>query len=575
MTPQVWVTGFDESLEIKQTGLIYLSQSSLSANYTTVVGHTEETDGLIYYELGKDNNALTIRNSIFWNLNVNGLLYANTKDAPVINGSISQSLVSPFADCEVAEEELVPACAGVSFEGIVYDAPQFLDIETGDLRLNIFSPAIDKGEMDNIGSKDVLGKARAYSEVGEAISDLGAYEFDGTAIAIDIPNQPNAQCEADLSYLAADGWTHYINSPDQKLLLSVKKAGQNVGTLNENNFGIRVVTSPNYGTQLGAKDLSDAKYLATPNNGWFVMNRFWEVKNAESLNTPLLVRFYYDDQDLSDLRKSIEDQTGESKEDLPDQELFFYLINNQGQDPHSKTPTASQFEQRTFADEAGMNTWTTGNYNNINYAEFLVNDLSSGSAGTSAAGQAPSLLPVELLKFTATRINDDILLEWATATEINNDYFLIERSSDGAQFFPLDFVDGAGNSSSTIEYEYMDFQAHRGFNYYRLKQIDFDGSFEYSQVVTINLSNAEAKIFLFPNPTATDVQVQLPEVFKEQAATLTIYNLMGQKLFDFPIASANNNELMEFDVSRYHPGTYLMVVQNEFFYFSGRFVVLK
>ena len=96
-----------------------------------------------------------------------------------------------------------------------------------------------------------------------------------------------------------------------------------------------------------------------------------------------------------------------------------------------------------------------------------------------------SPLPIELVEFTANPVNDFVELSWTTATEENNDYFTVERSKDADMFKELAKVDGAGNSSYTITYFELDTSPYRGVSYYRLKQTDFDGKYDYSDIVSV------------------------------------------------------------------------------------------
>jgi hypothetical protein len=110
------------------------------------------------------------------------------------------------------------------------------------------------------------------------------------------------------------------------------------------------------------------------------------------------------------------------------------------------------------------------------------------------------VLPIELLSFDGYKDGSVNHLEWTTATEINNDVFIIESSTDGINFFQIGNVPGSGNSSVTLEYNFIDDSPKAGINYYRLKQVDFDGAFSYSQVIA--LANDEKKMTsIYPNPT--------------------------------------------------------------------------
>jgi hypothetical protein len=111
-------------------------------------------------------------------------------------------------------------------------------------------------------------------------------------------------------------------------------------------------------------------------------------------------------------------------------------------------------------------------------------------------------LPIQLSPFTAQKTNsDEINLQWTTESEINNDYFTIERSSDGIAFETITKQKGAGNSTQKLFYSFIDKLPFNGKNYYRLKQTDYDGKFTFSQVVFVQINQTKDKIILYPNPS--------------------------------------------------------------------------
>ncbi|MDB4533279.1 T9SS type A sorting domain-containing protein [Vicingaceae bacterium] len=110
-------------------------------------------------------------------------------------------------------------------------------------------------------------------------------------------------------------------------------------------------------------------------------------------------------------------------------------------------------------------------------------------------------LPVNLMSFTGLPEDGYNELKWKTATEINNDKFEIEKSLDGVLFSKLDEVQGSGNNSTITDYNYQDKYPASGITYYRLRQVDFDGKFQYSNVIAVKQS-AGSEVSLFPNPTA-------------------------------------------------------------------------
>lgn len=111
-------------------------------------------------------------------------------------------------------------------------------------------------------------------------------------------------------------------------------------------------------------------------------------------------------------------------------------------------------------------------------------------------------LPVKLISFTASVSGSIVNLDWKTASEVNNDYFQVQRSANGKDWQDLTRVKGAGNSYESITYNTVDQSPYHGTSYYRLKQVDFDGKYEYSIVESVSLNYPNV---LFPNPTADNV----------------------------------------------------------------------
>ncbi len=111
-------------------------------------------------------------------------------------------------------------------------------------------------------------------------------------------------------------------------------------------------------------------------------------------------------------------------------------------------------------------------------------------------------LPIELLHFGAQAMEDRYVhCTWTTATEINNDFFTVERSRDAIHFEAVGDVPGAGNSTTTLHYAFDDMQPHRGLSYYRLRQTDFDGTQSWSGIVPVWF-HAANELTVFPNPNA-------------------------------------------------------------------------
>lgn len=141
-----------------------------------------------------------------------------------------------------------------------------------------------------------------------------------------------------------------------------------------------------------------------------------------------------------------------------------------------------------------------------------------------------SSLPVELLSLEAQRINDHILVEWATASELNNSGFEVLRSTDGENFENIAWVDGNGTSSDINIYTFKDYNSLPNIQYYyRLKQIDFNGQYEYSAIVSAAFEGKDSNlsISLAPNPSLYETTLTVHSSEKG-TAVLKIFNALGK-----------------------------------------------
>ena len=144
------------------------------------------------------------------------------------------------------------------------------------------------------------------------------------------------------------------------------------------------------------------------------------------------------------------------------------------------------------------------------YAGNAVNGANGSSGDQVYLGSSAEIaLPVVFQSFTATSLPEEVLLAWTTATELNNDYFAIERSQDGTDFKEIATVLGAGTTENAQDYRYVDADAPTGTDvFYRLRQVDFDGQFSYSETVTVRLeADAKDALAVFPNPAGAGTPV--------------------------------------------------------------------
>jgi hypothetical protein len=180
-------------------------------------------------------------------------------------------------------------------------------------------------------------------------------------------------------------------------------------------------------------------------------------------------------------------------------------------------------------------------------------------------------LPVELTSFVENVTNHRVNLYWATATEVNNYGFDVERKSENADWMKIGFVEGNGNSNSPKSYSFTDEpKGGREFKY-RLKQIDLDGSYEYSDVVTSLLENVSEFVLdqNFPNPfnPVTRISYTLPE---RASVRLKVYDMLAKEVSELvnSYQEAGRYEVT-FDGSSLSSGTYFYKLE------AGSFVEVK
>jgi hypothetical protein len=187
-----------------------------------------------------------------------------------------------------------------------------------------------------------------------------------------------------------------------------------------------------------------------------------------------------------------------------------------------------------FADETPIGSASLVSGNIYQFAAVPGATLANNRRFTFATiNRTQTPLPIELLSFTAKEVGQNVKVNWETATEINNDYFSLERSSDGQNFLQIATVDGAGNSSANLQYQYMDHQPLDGVSYYRLKQTDYDGNYSYSSLKTVSINDAlDLNVTIYPNPTSENQSSFVNFIGNaEELISLAIYDISGKIIY--------------------------------------------
>jgi hypothetical protein len=254
-------------------------------------------------------------------------------------------------------------------------------------------------------------------------------------------------------------------------------------------------------TQLSVNIIASAHpNLGTSTN---YLGRYWTVEptNLPNIFTDYGVVYQYADADIIGVEANIK----------PYKHSTVGWIAAQG--------SGASFEMGTGSVNPGTNTITWTGLNN--FSDFTGNG--NGSP-----------LPISLLDFNAQVVLGQVNLTWSTASEINNDYFTIERSKNGIDFKELAQVPAAGNSNQILNYKLIDEQPYQGLSYYRLKQTDFDGKFTFAQIktVTINDNQKPDHISIYPNPSNINgIYLAWPEGYNDTQTYLQLIDLYGKVLY--------------------------------------------
>ncbi len=175
-------------------------------------------------------------------------------------------------------------------------------------------------------------------------------------------------------------------------------------------------------------------------------------------------------------------------------------------------------------------------------------------------GGGGGALPVKLVSFDAEPVENTVHTEWITELEINNSHFIVERGTDGVEFAALARIEGKGNSTVMHNYEFVDNNPLKGTSYYRLRQVDFDGTQSYSPVSAVTFNEPLQSAFhVYPNPTDNELFLNVSNPAGE--VHVTIYDLTGRKMFEqiYPVTKDKKNETITVQAKYLLPtGAYLL-----------------
>lgn len=170
------------------------------------------------------------------------------------------------------------------------------------------------------------------------------------------------------------------------------------------------------------------------------------------------------------------------------------------------------------------------------------------------------VLPIELISFTGKCENNSVYLNWTTVTETNNNFFTIEKSTDAINWEVIGTKQGAGNSTHPIHYSYVDENSFRNTDlvYYRLKQTDYNGRFEYFNPISVSNCASEANLVVYPNPVSDVLYIKTEDTDDSYHALL--YGADGKLIFEEQLSNQQTNLV---NIADLVSGVYTLILFNK------------
>ena len=502
----------------------------------------------------------TIKNVLLWGntmLNGNNVQSSTFKGSDIIiagSGSITSS--NCMLQLANSKYNTTNSNALTSATNVLYNQdPLFVSASDPDgadnvwmtlddgLVLSSSSPGVGAGTSTGAPSNDITGKARATSP------SIGAYEGRSCKQS---NNLPSAAATYTATYADTDGnFTCYCDG-NQNLLLGLNLTGTGA-----------VVPTSGVSLQIGATTTTtynSAGGIITNTDGGVVFNRKWNVSPTTQPTSDVTVLYPFTNTEYSAIITALSSK-GTTLSNANELQMFKLTSAGTFADPHANGATGIIL---THGSSATTGNWVHSAHSNgtDHLATFKVASFSGGGGGGGASG---SPLPVDLIHFDVhATTNHHANLHWATASEINNSHFEIERSYDGRAFEMIDQIAGNGNSQHQIEYNYIDEGIHSFENtaFYRLKQVDFDGTSEYSDIRVIRFDEMGSGIHFsaYPNPMTNELSL-IVSLSGGEAYQIEVTNLQGSKVHHENHTFTNG--IHKLNTSEWKSGVYILKVDSD------------
>ncbi|PHI18767.1 hypothetical protein CEQ90_16060, partial [Lewinellaceae bacterium SD302] len=397
-----------------------------------------------------------------------------------------------------------------------------------DETITITPSQIDNGSSDNCG-----GISGSLDQSNFTCADLG---INSVTLTITDDAGNSANCQANVTVTADENVANGpvgsctsvtrtldspfefidVTGPQNRLIASVRKnVNPNVSSIRLDVYREAALTEGNASERRLSKRMT-----LTPLNA---------SGQPVTPTTPMNIRLYFRDVEI----EALEVETGVDRS-------LFGLVKDDSECGPAGFTGENAVVLATMYNTRGCN--NAAQYYQANVLQF----------STFFLWANPAVLPVEWLSFRARPSGKQVQLDWSTTSEANNAAFVIEHSTDGRLFQAIGQVDGSGNSSSQLDYQFFHGQPVNGNNYYRIRQLDYDGASSLSEVRLVTMTSDEVKVAVYPNPSADLLYLQGIE-----AGAIRIIDIQGRTILerDYQAGSA-------ISVAALPAGRYLLLING-------------
>ncbi|WP_370086482.1 hypothetical protein [Ekhidna sp.] len=375
----------------------------------------------------------------------------------------------------------------------------------------------------------------------EALTDTDPFDPESPGLPSTVVSLRSLQADYQVSgsnCLDLNGyqWIHVVDN-NGGLVFSINPVGNNLGST---CWAVRILSGESNVRKQTVAGVQDE----------FVMNRNWWIAPTTQPSSDVYLRFYSLDAEPIDLRDAVvaDGYDPNTLDDFQADSIHFTKISGiDDLNPFVSGGTRTS-HQPMVADAGSLGkSFTFG----ISSFSSFVPHYSPGNDNVA--------LPVELSFFNGRMENNFVSLSWQTMSEQNNEKFIIQRSNDGVSFDMIGEVQGAGDSSTPLDYTFKDQSPSKGINYYRLLQMDFDGKSSTSSIIAVDADGLASRWILYPNPSSDYVNIQIEDSKAlENGFRLWLYDMAGRY---YPVDSFVFGNQIKVPVSQLPVGRYTIKME--------------